>query len=170
MRVGFANLADWRRRIFSGSWARKTHILGGVEMFSISYATMQDKPYLCSMGEHLSESECELKIRDKRCYVLRDDDQYIGVLRYNLMFDFIPCLTLIYLDEPYRKRGFGTKAMAHWEREMRSLGYKMIMTSTQVDEEAQHFYRKLGYKDMGSIVMDIPPYEQPLEMFLGKTL
>jgi len=46
----------------------------------------------------------------------------------------------------------------------------MIMVSTQVDEDDQHFYRKLGYKDMGSIVMDIPPYVQPLEMFLGKAL
>ena len=53
---------------------------------------------------------------------------------------------------------------------MRELGYRMIMVSTQVDENGQHFYRKLGYKDMGAIVMDIPPYEQPLEMFMGKPL
>ena len=32
----------------------------------------------------------------------------------------------------------------------------MVMTSTQVDEEAQHFYRKLGYKDAGGFVVDIP--------------
>jgi len=31
-------------------------------------------------------------------------------------------------------------AMTCWENEMRSLGYGVIMTSTQVDEEAQHFY------------------------------
>jgi len=60
--------------------------------------------------------------------------------------------------------------MTHWEDEMRALGYKMIMVSTQVDEDGQHFYRKLGYKDMGAIVMDIPPYAQPLEMFMGKGL
>ncbi|MCL2350332.1 MAG: hypothetical protein FWC67_02515 [Defluviitaleaceae bacterium] len=60
--------------------------------------------------------------------------------------------------------------MTQWETEMRSLGYKMIMVSTQVNESGQHFYRKLGYKDMGAIVMDIAPYEQPLEMFMGKSL
>ena len=94
----------------------------------------------------------------------------IGMMRYNLIFDFIPMLTLIYLHESYRHKGYGTIAMRHWEDEMRELGHKMIMTSTQVDENAQHFYRKLGYKDMGTIVMDIPPYEQPLEMFMGKAL
>ena len=42
--------------------------------------------------------------------------------------------------------------------------------STQVDEDGQHFYRKHGYKDMGAITIDIAPYEQPLELFLGKAL
>ena len=41
-----------------------------------------------------------------------------------------------------------------------------LMTSTQVDESAQHFYRKIGYKDCGCLVLDIPELEQPMEMFL----
>lgn len=139
-------------------------------MFSISYATMEDKAYVLSYGNAMPPSEFDIKIRDKRCYILRYGNKIIGLMRFNLFCDFIPFLTLIYIDEAYRKKGFGAKAMSHWEDEMRNMGFKMIMTSTQVDEEAQHFYRKLGYKDMGSIVMDIPPYEQPLEMFLGKAL
>lgn len=49
-------------------------------------------------------------------------------------------------------------------------GYGMLLTSTQVDEEAQHFYRKLGYKDCGGFCVDIPEYEQPMEMFLIKAI
>jgi len=143
-------------------------------MLSISYATKQDFDYIHSIGHwassHLAEKEFEAKIRDQRCYILQEDEETIGLLRFNMIFEFIPFLTLIWIEEPYRSKGYGAKAMAHWENEMRSLGYKMIMTSTQVDEDAQHFYRKLGYKDMGTIVMDIPPYEQPLEMFMGKAL
>ena len=139
------------------------------KMFAITYATMADKQYVCT-GESLSESEFELKVRDKRCYILRYSGERIGVMVFNLMFDFVPFLTLMYLEDQYQRKGFGTTAMSFWEDEMRSLGYKMIMLSTQVDEEGQHFYRKLGYKDMGSIVMDIPPYQQPLEMFMGKAL
>jgi ribosomal protein S18 acetylase RimI-like enzyme len=139
-------------------------------MFFVTYATLDDMPHFCNEWENLPEHEFPLKIRDKRCYVLHYEDNRIGYMRYNLIFDFIPFLTCFYVDNAYQGKGFGRKAMEHWEDEMRSLGYKMIMVSTQVNEDGQHFYRKLGYKDMGAIVMDIPPYEQPLEMFLGKAL
>ena len=145
-------------------------IRGDTRMFAMTYATIDDKPHFCNEWENLPESEFELKIRDKRCYVIRFEDKPIGYMRYNLIFDFIPFLTCFYIDDSYKGKGFGTKAMMNWEDEMRSLGFKMIMVSTQVNEDGQHFYRKLGYKDMGAIVMDIPPYEQPLEMFLGKAL
>ena len=46
----------------------------------------------------------------------------------------------------------------------------MLMTSTQVDEEAQHFYRELGYKDCGGFVVDVPGYEQPMEMIMIKVV
>lgn len=48
--------------------------------------------------------------------------------------------------------------------------FGMLLTSTQVDEEAQHFYRKLGYKDCGGFCVDIPKYEQQMEMFLIKAI
>ena len=60
--------------------------------------------------------------------------------------------------------------MLFWENEMRKLGYKMVMTSTQVDEQAQHFYRKLGYVDRGSICLDNTPLAQPQEMLMLKVL
>lgn len=36
---------------------------------------------------------------------------------------------------------------------MKQLGYGMLMTSTQVDEKAQHFYRQIGFKDSGSLLI-----------------
>ena len=42
--------------------------------------------------------------------------------------------------------------------------------SGQVDGEAQHFYCKLGYKDCGCLVLDIPGLAQPMGMFLIKRL
>ena len=55
-------------------------------------------------------------------------------------------------------------------KKMSSQGYGMLMTSTQVDEDAQHFYRKLGYKDCGGFVVDVPGYEQPMEMIMIKAV
>ena len=70
----------------------------------------------------------------------------------------------------YQKKGYGKKLMEYWEIEMKSQGFGLVMTSTQVDESAQHFYRKLGYKDCGGFVIDIPNYAQPMELFLIKEI
>lgn len=137
-------------------------------MFLIRHVMEKDKSFWYSLDRHMPEREFVLKVRDKRGYIICDDNKPIGVMRYNLFWDNTPFLTLIYFEESYRRKGFGRKAMFHWEEEMRNLGYEVIMTSTQVDEESQHFYRKLDYKDAGCLVLNTPPLEQPLEMFLLK--
>lgn len=139
-------------------------------MFQIRYVSENDKPFWFTHDKHLSENEFELKVRDKRGYIISNEIQPVGVMRYNLFWDNIPFLTLIYLEESCRGMGFGRQAMLFWESEMRELGYKMVMTSTQVDEQAQHFYRKLGYKDKGSLFLDNTPIEQPQEMLMLKVL
>ena len=60
--------------------------------------------------------------------------------------------------------------MEFWEKDMKSSGYGIVMTSTQVDETAQHFYRKLSYQDSGALIVSIPKYEQPMEMFFIKEI
>jgi hypothetical protein len=46
----------------------------------------------------------------------------------------------------------------------------MAMTSTQSDEDAQHFWRAVGYRDAGSFDVDVPGYEQPPELIMLKAL
>lgn len=139
-------------------------------MFEIRYVSDSDKSFWYTLDKHLSETEFELKIRDKRGYVISDGGKPVGVMRYNLFWDNTPFLTLIYFAKIHRGKGYGKQAMLFWEDEMRELGYKMTMTSTQVDEQAQHFYRKLGYIDKGGIFLDNTPFEQPQEMLLLKIL
>ena len=77
---------------------------------------------------------------------------------------------MLFFDCNYQGKGYGKKLMEYWENDMKSQGYGMLLTSTQVDEEAQHFYRKLGYKDCGGLIIDNPKYEQPMELFLSKII
>jgi GNAT superfamily N-acetyltransferase len=139
-------------------------------MFKLRLVESSDKEFWYSLDRHLPDKEFERKIRDGMGYIIMADEKPIGVLRYNLFWDNIPFLTLIFIDWPYQKKGFGFKAVDFWEKEMKKSGYGMILLSTQVDEEAQHFYRKLGYKDCGCLVVDTPKYEQTMEMFMAKAL
>lgn len=137
-------------------------------MTEIRYAQMEDKEFWYSLDRHLPEQEFENKVRDKMAYVLVRNDKPIGILRYGLFWDNTPFCNLIFIDWAYHRKGYGRKLMEFWEKDMKTKGYGMLMTSTQVDENAQHFYRKLGYKDCGGFVVDVPGYEQPMEMIMVK--
>ena len=139
-------------------------------MLEIRYATENDKPFWFALDKHLSEGEFALKVRDRRGYIISDGGKPIGIMRYNLFWDNTPFLTLIYIEETAQGRGFGRQAMLYWEDEMRRLGYKMVMTSTQADEQAQHFYRKLGYVDRGCLILDGTLFEQSQEILMIKVL
>ncbi len=106
-------------------------------MFEIRYVSEGDKLFWYTLDTHLSESEFELKIRDRRGYVISDGSMPVGLMRYNLMYDTIPFLTLIYIEESFQGKGFGRQGMLHWENEMHSLGFKMVMTSTQADHRSK---------------------------------
>ena len=94
----------------------------------------------------------------------------IGLLRYNLFWDNTPFCTMLYVDHHFQGCGYGKALMDYWEEDMKKQGYGMLLTSTQVDETAQHFYRKLGYKDCVGLYIDIPKYAQPMELFLVKEI
>ena len=143
---------------------------GENEMVEIRYVRSEDKEFWYGLDRHLPVEEFANKVRDRRGYVLEEEGRPIGLLRYNLFWDNTPFCTMLYVDRDWQGKGYGKKLMEYWETDMRSQGYGMVLVSTQVDEEAQHFYRKLGYKDCGGFVVDIPGYEQPMEMFLVKAI
>lgn len=148
----------------------KLHLVTKKIKFAIRYVEKKDQEFWYSLDKHLPKREFEKKVRDQMGYMILKDGVPVGIMRYNLFWDNTPFLTLIFIEETYQKEGLGHHAMSYWEREMKSLGYDFVMTSTQVDENAQHFYRKLGYKDCGCLMLDIPGHEQPMEMFMMKAL
>lgn len=134
----------------------------------IRYVEINDKKEWYDLDRHLPENVFDEKVRTKRGYVLVEDEKIIGILRYNLFWDNTPFCTMLFIEDSYRSKGYGRQMMEHWEQDMKAQGYGMLMTSTQVDEDAQHFYRKLGYKDAGGFIVDVPGFEQPMEMIMIK--
>ena len=130
-------------------------------MTTIRHLEISDKEFWYSLDKHLPETEFENKVYTKRGYILSLEEKPIGLLRYNLFWDSVPFCTMLFIDCSYQRKGYGKQLMEHWENDMRFQGYQMLLTSTQVNENAQHFYRKLGYKDCGGFIIDVPNYAQP---------
>lgn len=139
-------------------------------MLDIRYVQKEDADFWYSLDKHLPKQEFYNKISQKQGYVLLSGGTPIGILRYNLFWDNTPFCTMLYIAKNHRGKGYGRKLMEHWETDMKNQGYGMLMTSTQVDESAQHFYRKLGYKDTGAFVIDVPGFEQPMELIMIKAV
>lgn len=137
-------------------------------MIEIRYVCEQDRDFWFKLDSHIKESEFLNKIERQMGYVITENGIPVGLLRYNLFWDNTPFCNLLFVDWDSQGRGYGKDLMTHWEKDMRLQGYDMVMTSTQVDENAQHFYRKIGYQDVGGLIINLPGHEQPMEMFLIK--
>lgn len=75
-------------------------------------------------------------------------------------------MNLLMIEAGFRGKGLGRQLVEFWEEEMYALDRDMVMTSTLSDESAQHFYRKLDYKDAGSLIIE----HEALEIIFTKKL
>ncbi len=137
---------------------------------SIRYIQNEDREFWFRLDKHLPEREFERKVRDKTGYVLLENDHPVGLLRYHLFWDNTPFCAMLFVEREMRGKGYGKSLMLHWEADMRTQGYEWLLTSTQADETAQHFYRKIGYRDAGGLLLNVPGYEQPTELFFVKII
>ncbi|GAA3400237.1 GNAT family N-acetyltransferase [Paenibacillus hodogayensis] len=133
----------------------------------MEFATESDYTYILEHDKHVLDALILSKIHGKEIIMLRDqEDATIGWVRYGYFWDNTPFMNMIWVDEEYRKKRIGKQAVLFWENEMRKMGHKLVMTSTLSNEEAQHFYRKLGYKDAGCLLLS----NEPLEIIMTKDL
>lgn len=85
------------------------------------------------------------------CFEVVNDGAAIDIIEWKAFWDGMPYLSLLKIRPEYQ-------------------GNKALLTSTRADEQAQHFYRALGYKECGCMVLDGTPFSQPIEIFFIKTL
>jgi ribosomal protein S18 acetylase RimI-like enzyme len=131
------------------------------------YASELDFEFIPGNDRHVSKQLIKNKLKEKEIMVAKDqENKVIGWLRYNYFWDNTPFMNMLYLNENYRNKGIGKELVEFWENEMKIKGYKLVMTSTLSNEKAQHFYRKLGYKDSGSLLLD----DEPLEIIFTKSI
>ncbi len=133
---------------------------------TVRYVRADDREFWFGHDKHLPAEQFDKKVNEKQGYVLSINGKRIALLRYNLFWDNTPFLTLLYVDRNHRRRGYGRLLLEFWENDMRALGYTRLLTSTQSDETAQHFYRALGYADCGVLLAP----DQASELFFSKDI
>ena len=82
---------------------------------NIRIAEARDFTVISGHDRHISPAELENSIRLGRAAVAEEDGVLLGWLRWNLFWDNIPFLNLIYLLEPHRGKGHGKAMMDWWE-------------------------------------------------------
>lgn len=132
----------------------------------IRYANISDLDILNKYDEHISKKELVNAINLNRIIVMYEEDKFIGWLRYNLFWDNIPFMNMLYFLDDERGKGNGSKLIGYWENEMKKQGFEVVLTSTQSNEQAQFFYRRHNYIDSGSLTLP----GEPLEIIFYKKL
>lgn len=135
--------------------------------YVIRYANAEDLELLSKHDRHISRGELEISLKLNRVFIIyNNDENFVGWLRYNLFWDNTPFMNMLYILDGERGKGAGRELVTKWENEMRRMGYSCVLTSTQSDEDAQFFYRKLGYCDRGALLLP----GEPLEIIFYKNL
>ncbi|MDC7290216.1 GNAT family N-acetyltransferase [Blautia schinkii] len=136
----------------------------------VKFMEKQDKDFVMSIDQHVNDNEYNKRVYTKTGYIMWEKDVPVGIMHYSVLWDNIPFLNFLFVDKKYRNKRVASQTLAFWENQMKQQGYKMTMVSTQADEDAQHFYRKLGYIDCGGLVFNHTPFDQPMELFFRKVL
>lgn len=132
----------------------------------VEVASPADLTFLIAHRRHVTEAIIRRRVSQRQVVVARARDAIIGWLRFGLFWDAVPFMNMLFVLEAHRGKGVGRALVEFWERQMAEAGHEAVMTSTQSDEQAQHFYRRLGYQEIGGFV---PPGE-PLEIVFHKRL
>lgn len=133
---------------------------------NIRIANKSDLSILVHYDKHISADELVYSMMRERILIIEENNHLMGWLRYNLFWDNTPFMNMLYILEDYRGKRYGKVLTLFWEEKMKCLGYELVMTSTLSNEGAQHFYRKLGYRDAGSLLLP----QEPLEIIFIKSI
>ena len=134
---------------------------------TIRTAVPADLDGIRNYDRHIPAARLEDCIRRGHVVVLEDNGKILGVLRWNLFWQSLPFLDLIFLDNALRGQGWGTEMMALWEINMAEQGFRHVLLSTQEDETSKFFYEKLGYTLCGDF---LPPDQDARELMYRKEL
>lgn len=92
----------------------------------IRYADDNDFESLTKYDTHISEHDLKNSIASRSVLASYENGALVGWLRFNLFWDSIPFMNMLYVLSEHRGKGHGSALVDFWEREMLESGYKML--------------------------------------------
>lgn len=135
-------------------------------MITIRYAKADDYELMLKIDSSIDKISWEGWTKNKQAVFVFDGKSLAGWLQYSFFIEKIPFVNRLYLFDNYQRQGLGTGLIKFWESEMFDRGYKKLMLSTEQSNTAQEFYKKLGYKILGSFDY----FGEHTELILGKEI
>ncbi|WGW10610.1 GNAT family N-acetyltransferase [Saxibacter everestensis] len=129
------------------------------DTIAVRAATTEHHEFLATHDHHVRPEVLASLIDAGQILVVEAEGEPLGWLRWNLFWDEIPFMNLLFVLGEQRALGLGRALVDAWETTLREQGHKLVLTSTQADEDAQHFYRKLGWTDCGALLLPGDPTE-----------
>lgn len=135
----------------------------------IRYGQDSDFVWLQEYDKHVNSEWINRCLHHSEYIIAVDAQDRKGFLRFSMFWGNIPYMDLIWVLEPYRQRGIGNNLFHFWEKEMKQLGAKILMTSSMMDEpEPQMWHKRNGFRKCGQLTFG---QQQPTaEVFFVKDL
>ncbi len=92
----------------------------------IRFAEKSDIEILSTYDKHIRITELESSISLGRVIVAEDNGTLLGWLRWNLFWDNIPFMNMLFILEQHRSCGYGRKMVVYWEEHMKTKGYAPV--------------------------------------------
>jgi GNAT superfamily N-acetyltransferase len=99
------------------------------------------------------ESYLEEGIAFGRVFIARSDEEVAGYLIYHLIWGNTPFLALVRVLQEFQGRGIGRALIGELERTLRAEGFKALISSSTVNESANDFHEKMGFRKIGALPM-----------------
>jgi len=132
----------------------------------IRAARKSDFAFLRGFSDDPTDAQLKVQIQDGRLRIIEAAEGQVGFIKFYVLWEILPFIEVIIVRGDRRGRGIGRQAVRAWEGEMAARSLQRAMVSTQANETAQGFWRRIGYRDCGSLVLP----GRPIELFMYRDI
>jgi ribosomal protein S18 acetylase RimI-like enzyme len=125
-----------------------------------------DLTFLSGFTSGPRDDQLRAQVRDGRLRIIESAEGAVGFIKFYILWEVLPFIEVIIIREDCRGRGIGRAAIGEWEAEMSGRSFQRAIVSTQADETAQYFWRRIGYQDCGYLALP----GRPVELLLHRDL